>query len=60
MKKSILKLGKTLNKVQQKEINGGLVGLRCFRSEDCRGSFDCCSFGACINTTHAIFDPYCS
>ena len=26
MKKSILKLGKTLNKVEQTEINGGTIG----------------------------------
>lgn len=59
MKKSILNLGKSLNKKQQKKINGGL-GIRCYRSEDCRGSSDCCNFGQCIDTTHAILEPYCS
>ncbi|WGH76872.1 hypothetical protein P8625_06940 [Tenacibaculum tangerinum] len=29
MKKSILNLGKTLNKVEQKRVQGGMVILRC-------------------------------
>jgi hypothetical protein len=29
MKKSILNLGKALNKIEQKQINGGAIGVSC-------------------------------
>lgn len=34
MKKSILTLGKTLNKAEQKEVNGGVSGKRCCEWRD--------------------------
>jgi len=54
MKKSILNLGKTLNKIEQQQINGGLEDLRrpdfCddqteISREDCL----CYYFGICSN-----------
>ncbi len=35
MKNSILNLGKALNKVEQKEINGGRFGGQCRTARDC-------------------------
>ena len=35
MKKTILNLGKTLNKVEQKAVNGGLIILRIIGSRAC-------------------------
>ncbi len=45
MKKQILNLGKTLNKGQQKAINGGIA--QCDQYNHCNGSGFCCSGGGC-------------
>ena len=58
MKKTILNLGKNLNKLEQKKINGGWH--QCYTSSECTGRYDCCSGGQCIDTTHAILQPHCS
>ncbi|WP_348743078.1 hypothetical protein [Tenacibaculum sp. 190524A05c] len=58
MKKSILNLGKNLNKQEQKQINGGWH--RCYNSGQCSGRYDCCSAGFCIDTSNAILAPYCT
>ena len=60
MKKSILNLGEVLNKSQQKNINGSRGFYRCSSSSQCGGLFDCCSHGSCIDTTHAVLQPFCS
>ncbi len=39
MKNSILSLGKTLNKNQQKLINGGLT--KCYTTRDCDPNYTC-------------------
>ncbi|WP_440122368.1 hypothetical protein [Tenacibaculum sp. Ill] len=40
MKNSILSLGKSLNKIEQKLINGGAI--LCENHQDCPGGFGCC------------------
>lgn len=59
MKTRILNLGEILNKTEQKQINGGF-GFYCTSSDQCSGRYDCCSGNTCIDTSHAIFQPYCS
>lgn len=44
MKKQILNLGKTLNKLQQKNINGGKA-IACYSHSDCPRHMGCCSNG---------------
>ncbi|WP_299106593.1 hypothetical protein [uncultured Tenacibaculum sp.] len=41
MKKSILNLGKSLNKAEQKKINGG-IAIACFSHSDCPREMGCC------------------
>ncbi|WP_028892855.1 hypothetical protein [Tenacibaculum sp. 47A_GOM-205m] len=41
MRKSILKLGKTLNKVELKLINGS-VAIACYTNSDCPTHMGCC------------------
>ena len=45
MKKSILNLGKALNKAEQKEVNGGIGGSSCHRSFLCADASDCTDDG---------------
>ncbi|WP_408028096.1 hypothetical protein [Tenacibaculum litoreum] len=58
MKKSILNLGKTLNKVQQREINGG-GNLPYTNSRDCESNngiwYECVQ--QCYNSLEPHFNP---
>jgi hypothetical protein len=49
MKKSILNIGKTLNKEEQRLVNGGNPSLSCYRKQE----GDSCGFngqGVCVNS----------
>ena len=60
MKKSILNIGKVLNKQEQKEVAGGFGGVffrycRAVTSSECNRSPQCqWSAGVCINTNPHI------
>ena len=58
MKKSILKLGKALNKAEQKEVNGGAVIVEC---GDSSGGCSCnCFFddrGLCVMDISVFTTP---
>ena len=48
MKKTILNLGKTLNKAEQKQINGGRFAFRCKMDSDCESiPSSTCRNGVC-------------
>jgi hypothetical protein len=49
MKKSILNIGKALNKIEQKSINGGGFGGSCNTNEDCPVNGHICNCGDCID-----------
>ncbi|CAL2103747.1 hypothetical protein [Tenacibaculum sp. 190130A14a] len=51
MKKSILNLGKSLNKNEQKQIAGGK--RRCETVSDCPPN-NCCMHNACLPETHFL------
>ncbi|WP_237274791.1 hypothetical protein [Tenacibaculum ovolyticum] len=55
MKKSILNLGKALNKAEQREVNGSGGKKFCSTHEDCRFGYGCCG-GVCISD---IAMPHC-
>ncbi|CAL2089769.1 WAP-type (Whey Acidic protein) with four-disulfide core [Tenacibaculum sp. 190524A02b] len=55
MKKSILNLGKALNKADQKNVNGGM-GKYCESHSDCRWPMGCC-MGLCM--TPDRYDQIC-
>lgn len=54
MKKSILNLGKTLNKAEQKSINGGY--RNCKVDSDCQLGYKCYTYAAntCQNPDYPI------
>ena len=59
MKKSILNLGKALNKTEQKNINGqGINSQECGELSICGAEETCCS-GICINLALVIMQPNC-
>ena len=55
MKKQILNLGKALNKIEQKQINGG-KNFACYTHSDCPKSMGCCKnspyIGLCMEGEH--------
>ncbi|TDQ23967.1 hypothetical protein [Tenacibaculum caenipelagi] len=62
MKKSILTLGKVLNKIEQKTINGG-GHPACYSHSDCPGTMGCCNggygeMGICL--TFDQYQKYCN
>ncbi len=56
MKKSILNLGKTLNKVEQKEINGGVDCFECQSYCISNSGGDRVVYGICMD---ACIAQYC-
>ncbi|MFT7900637.1 hypothetical protein VBY74_11715 [Tenacibaculum ascidiaceicola] len=58
MKKQILILGKSLNKIEQKTIKGGNTGAFCYTSKDCGPDEGCCH-GECFNSKIAIDLIHC-
>ena len=63
MKKSILKLGNILSKVEQKTINGG-IAIACSSHSQCPRDMGCCSnphsynFGLCM--TGSDYRNFCT
>jgi len=59
MKKSILNLGKALNKVQQKEINGGAsLDIPNHNKSICRSNTDCFNGGIVRMVCHNFYCTY--
>lgn len=58
MKKSILNIGKTLNKAEQKEISGGRPTF-CENHQDCPGGFGCCYEQMFCRTNDYFTNGYC-
>jgi hypothetical protein len=64
MKKSILTLGKTLTRAEQKQVHGGdicsVVGVQCFsegcNSQNCNERDHACICNVCVDLT-VFFDP---
>ena len=53
MKNSILKLGKVLNKIEQKNINGGVSGHQlCSYDSQCPTGQVCCRIGLCFRADY--------
>ncbi len=50
MKKSILNLGKALNKVEQKQVNGSIKDAEAYCDVETYGVFFCCQ----MNTQYCI------
>ena len=58
MKKSILNLGKFLDKAEQKLINGGAPRL-CESHSDCPGGYGCCHSQMFCRTNDYFTNGYC-
>ncbi len=57
--KHLKNLGKSLNKVEQKSINGGGRQF-CESHKDCPGGQGCCAMAFCVTDEYYSNNPHCS